>query len=452
MINLLLIITASITFMVIGAYYLDKYGIQQSLDETLRQSESTLQTLLVQNPEPALINQLQNSLQTAAKAKLISTNNDNRYFEVWDRSGKSILYSPQFGFPLNDFTTDELGFSDQHIQGATWRVYTAIIANGNYKILIAESYATRNLLSNHLIHDNTYIMALSYSIAVLLVWIVIWRGLSSIRRVADEVSHRALNYLQPVNIARVPTEIKPLVNELNKLFLRLQEAFAREQRFAADAAHELRTPLAAIKTQAQVAIKLADSPDLQNVLNNVLTGVDRATHVVQQLLALSRLPEQEALEGITRFDLNELTLELIDLLSPLAIEKNLEIRIDTTPEPLMIDGNRMALSILIRNLIDNAIRYTTPGGYVEVVTSYVNQRPILRISDNGPGIPAELRSRVFERFYRVLGNKSSGSGLGLSIVQQIAKLHHAEVILGTPKSGNGLEVEVFFTTPTEVEN
>lgn len=300
------------------------------------------------------------------------------------------------------------------------------------------------VLARRITQNDLYIMLLVLPLSGLLIWLIIGKGLNSIKVVTNEVAHRAPTRLEPVDIEAVPVEIKPLVDALNHLFLRLQEAFEREKRFAGDAAHELRTPLAALKTQTQVALKTADITEQRKILQRVVVGVDRCAHVVQQLLILSRLvPEASELEDTTKFDLSKLAAEIIAQIGHIALEKDLDIELIAEKSALIV-GNPTAIGILIRNLVDNAIRYTPEGGAIDVLVENKPRGVLLAVIDNGPGIPEELHERVFERFYRILGHKSPGSGLGLAIVQQIAALHNAKVSIGAPDSGQGLKVEVFF--------
>ncbi len=210
-------------------------------------------------------------------------------------------------------------------------------------------------------------------------------------------------------------EIKPLVGELNQLFIRLKLAFERNKRFAADAAHELRTPLAALKTHAQVSLKADNEADRNKALTKVIESVDRSSHVVAQLLTLSRLGEEEALTDVKPLDLHKLATEIIAYLAPHALEKNIEIELAPPPPEAIIMGNDTAIGILIRNIVDNAIRYTPTHGEVKVSIVDTGGQIIFRVIDTGTGIPLELRERVFERFYRILGTKASGSGLGLPL-------------------------------------
>ena len=239
-----------------------------------------------------------------------------------------------------------------------------------------------------------------------------------------------------------------MIDELNKLFFRLKEGFERETRFAADAAHELRTPLAALKAQAQVALNTNDINEKNIALQKVIASVNRNTHIVQQLLTLSKLvPDQNGAEDLDAVNLSKITREILVMLAPAAIEKQIELEYesDTHGSIASFPGNPTAISILVRNLVDNAIRYTQANGNVRVRVYQKKSDVVLEVQDSGPGIPKAFRSRVFERFFRELGNQSTGSGLGLAIVQQIAILHHATIVLDdATDTRSGLVVRVFF--------
>ena len=318
--------------------------------------------------------------------------------------------------------------------------------------ITADRNSIRQSLESQIATNTVYILIFSYPILGLLIWFIIGRGLNALSRVGKEVGDRATHYLEPFDLKSIPIEMLPLIDELNKLFLRLHQGLEREKAFSANAAHELRTPLAAIKTQAQVARKTNDETQRKTALRNLIASVDRCTHVVQQLLILSRLVPEATLQDVSKVDLSNLTAEVIAGLAPAAINKQIDIELIAASKKIYLAANATALSILIRNLVDNAIRYTPEHGIITVhLSQSIDQRhSTLRVSDNGPGISPELRSQVFERFYRVLGNQSSGSGLGLAIVQQIASLHNAKVILETPINGQGLDVIIHFpnhTTP-----
>lgn len=274
---------------------------------------------------------------------------------------------------------------------------------------------------------------------------LVQKALSSLTKIMKEVADRKTSYLEPVELSNVPKEVKPLVEEINKLLFRLKQGFEREKRFAADAAHELRTPLAALKTQAQVALKAKDMEIRQSALQHVIEGVDRSTHLVQQLLTFSRLMTQtETIMEMSEISLHKLAVDVIANMAPQSIDKQVDIELLPENEKNIIKGNTKALNILITNLVDNAIRYSSPKDAIFVSVEKKEKQVILKVSDNGKGIPEELRDRLFERFFRVLGNDTSGSGLGFAIIEQVAKLHKAEIKIATPSSGKGLEVSIIF--------
>ncbi|MBU1558946.1 MAG: GHKL domain-containing protein, partial [Gammaproteobacteria bacterium] len=238
----------------------------------------------------------------------------------------------------------------------------------------------------------------------------------------------------------MPLEIQPVIDALNKLFERLDAEFTRNKRFASDAAHELRTPLAALKTQTQVALLTTDEQEKKKILKNIVLSVDRLTHVVHQLLTMSRLSKEDTIQNITQFDLAQLAAEVIAEIVPNALKKNINIELIKDRTPSIIEGNHVGLSILIRNLVDNAIRYSPENSFVKVILINHPSTVTLKVIDNGPGIPDELRERIFERFYRIPGTQEIGSGLGLSIVKQIVDLHHARIHLA--KTNNCFEIDI----------
>ncbi len=367
---------------------------------------------------------------------------DKFNFQVWTNGGKLLLHSSTA--PKVPLTSEVDGFSDKKIADQNWRVFTTYNDKAGIRTVLAERYDTRNELGHRIAQDDLYIMLLTFPLSGLLIWIIIGRGLDSLDKVAEEVANRAPTHLEPVDLQEVPEEIKPVIDELNKLFYRLKEGFEREKRFAADAAHELRTPLAALKAQAQVALNSNDIEEKNQALQKLIASVNRSTHIVQQLLTMSRLvPEATSLNDADAVNLGKLTREILAMLAPSAVEKQIELEFEHDDNIPKISGNPTALGILVRNLVDNAIRYCTENGRVIVRLLKQDNELVLEVADNGPGIPPELQARVFERFFRVLGNKSPGSGLGLAIVQQICDLHGGRVALDSQKTGSGLIVRVY---------
>lgn len=437
LVSLLISITLASAINGIGNYLLDEQVVQPYLDAQLIRFATLVDllnqsTIHNQKARTEIINYLLKKQQSV----------DHHMFQVWSDNGKLLMHSSVHSdISLKDV---DFGFSDKMIEGNDWRIYSVYDPKLKVKIVVAEIYNLRRELADDIARSNANILLVTYPVFGILVWVIISFALRSVSRVTTEISNRASTYLEPVQLAEIPIEIKPLVAELNQLFIRLKLAFERNKRFAADAAHELRTPLAALKTHVQIALMAQNDGDRNKALQKVIESVDRSTHVVTQLLTLSRLGEEEALTDIKHVDVHKLATEIIAYLAPQALEKNIEIELSPAPVKSFVLGNDIAIGILIRNIVDNAIRYTPPNGSVKVSVIDQNNRIIFRVIDTGVGIPTELRERVFERFYRILGTKATGSGLGLAIVNQIAKLHHADIHLATPEDGQGLQFDVAF--------
>ncbi len=438
LISLFISITIASSITAIGNYLLDKSVIQPYLDEKLIRFFNIIEAL---NESVNIDKDIESEVETHLNEIEPSTP-QHLIFQVWDPQGKLLFHSTNtFFIPLNDVP---MGLSDKIINGSGWRIYSDLDKKSHDKIVVAELYDIRNRFADAIARNNAYILLITYPIFGILIWLIVGLALRSITRVTNEISNRASTYLEPVTPDNIPIEIKPLVSELNQLFIRLKLAFDRNKRFAGDAAHELKTPLAALKTQAQVALKSENSTERHQALLKVIQGVDRSSHVVAQLLTLSRLSQEEALNDIGPIDLHKLATEIVAFLVPIALEKQIEIELVSPEDDIMILGNDTAIGILIRNVVDNAIRYTPENGQVKVELVPTEDSVIFRVTDTGPGIPVEFRERVFERFFRILGTTASGSGLGLAIVSQIAELHNARIHLSTPSNVKGLQFDITF--------
>jgi signal transduction histidine kinase len=270
-------------------------------------------------------------------------------------------------------------------------------------------------------------------------------ALAPLQQLAREVASRDPQRLDPFSETGAPTEILPLITRLNQLFTRVGQAIDSERRFTADAAHELRTPLAALKTQAQVALASSDTAERQHALNQILSGCDRATHLMTQMLMLARLDAPQGLP-LERLELRALTAEVLAKAAGAAVERGSQLTLDDGAA-LEINGDRVLLGVLLRNLIDNALQHTPAGSQIDVEISLSARCPTLNVSDNGPGIDPDERSRVLERFHRAPGAGVGGSGLGLSIVQRIAVLHEAEFTLEQKVGAHGTVARIRFPSP-----
>lgn len=324
-----------------------------------------------------------------------------------------------------------------------WISYTLKDVDHGLIIRVIQLLPTSVWLEVHLARQSTSVILISYPILLLLIWVITGLSLRSIKVITDNVKNRGSGFLIPVNVDNAPKEIQPLIIELNSLFGRLSETVAREKRFASDAAHELRTPLAALHTHVQIMQKSNSIEQCQEGMEKIILGIRRSTHVVQQLLDISRMAPNSVI-SVENVNLYTETQEVLADMAPLAVKKNIELELVGQNRQSVIQGNSTSITILVRNLVDNAIRYTPEKGKILVRIQCTDKQTILTIEDNGPGIPANKRERVFDRFYRISNHEAHGCGLGLGIVRQIVQLHRADIRLDQSKSSTGLLVTVNF--------
>lgn len=360
-------------------------------------------------------------------------------FQIWSE-GDLLMRST--AAPSITLGSDREGYSESNINGEPWRVLTRWDAQHEFMIQVAEPLAARERLARHITLKMLIPTLIALPVLALLIWFGVGAGLRPLQQLKQEVKQRTANRLEPVAMAGVPEEVVPLVKALNDLFARLEDAFEGERRFTADAAHELRTPLAALKIQAQVALRSKDETERNAALENVLHGVDRATRLVEQLLALARVDPETAVANYKRLDLHALTVSVMADVEPLAHAKQIEMLLEEG-QTCHVLGDEAQLRLLLRNLLDNAIRYTSLSGCVSVKVGDT-EGVTLEVRDTGAGIPESEREHVLQRFYRITGSGEEGSGLGLSIVQRIAELHGAQLELSDNDTGPGLLVRVIW--------
>jgi two-component system OmpR family sensor kinase len=275
------------------------------------------------------------------------------------------------------------------------------------------------------------------------IWLAVGRGLRPLSAMSRAVAKRRPDALAPLAERDLPAELQPLAGSLNDLLSRLDAALGAQRRFTADAAHELRTPLAALKLQLDMARRADDVPARLAAYDDLEAGVERAAHLVDQLLTLARVEPEALATRAADCDLVALAKEAIVARGALAADKRVDLGL-ARDAPVPVRGDPASLAILLSNLLDNALRYTPAGGKVDVAIDDDGGVAVLTVADTGPGIPAEERDRVFDRFFRGAGNRAPGSGLGLSIVKRIADAHHATITLDAPAQGSGLVVTVRF--------
>lgn len=362
-------------------------------------------------------------------------------FQVWSARGELLLKSeaaPQF--PLAALRA---GFTDVNFQGYRWRALVDFNGATQRWIVVAQRHDIRYALADSIILESLLPLVAWLPLLALLIWAIVGFGLKPITALAAQIREKEVTDLSPVALNDVPAELLVLARSVNELFRRLAASFARERRFSADAAHELRNPLAALKIHAaNLAAESGAPSDTALQLNR---GIDRLSRLVEQLLTLNRVAPDHYMAQRSRLDLHEAAGRAIADIYPQLQKRRQSIALEGGRTPLY--GDPFGIEILLQNLLGNASKYTPEGGDISVHVGIENGAPLLRVCDSGPGIPAEERARVFDRFYRVGGDRhasnTQGSGLGLSIAQQIAELHGARIELGDAPAG-GLAVSVYF--------
>ena len=391
---------------------------------------------------------LRNQISIAPRIELPPEQGDSDFvIQIWDLFGTRV-YLSRPGLPMINRAT--LGYDDMTLQGQRWRVYSLQTIDG--VIQIAQPWRVREQLAGQ--------AALRVALPLLLLlpllsagvaWIV-GRSLRPLERATAEVQRRDVHTLAPIEVPRLPEEVAPLIAELNRLLARLAEAFDAQRAFVSDAAHELRSPLTALKLQLQLLARAPDEVARDDARGKLGAAIERAMHLVEQLLTLARNEPEGARSQWQPLALDEVArLGLADA-HALAGANGTEISLDAPSEPVTISGDADALRILVRNLIDNAVRYTPANGTVQVRVSVPSDDGAkLEVDDSGPGIPPAERDRAFDRFYRRDGSAEGGSGLGLAIVKAIASRHGATVALGESVLG-GLRVSVSFPRAESAAN
>jgi two-component system sensor histidine kinase TctE len=274
------------------------------------------------------------------------------------------------------------------------------------------------------------------------------RGLRPLQALGGALARRSHQDLSPLDAERAPQEVRPLVDEVNALMLRLGATLDAQNRFVADAAHQLKTPVAGLKAQIELALGEDDPARVRHSLAQLYVSAERLSRIVQQLLALARNePGAAAAVRLQEVDLEAFALEISMEWAPQALGRNIDLGFEGHGQPLVIDADPDRLRDLINNLIDNAVRYSQEGGRVTVAVATAGADRTLSISDDGPTIPPEERQRVFERFHRLLGGRAEGSGLGLAIVSEIAALHGARITLQDDPDGTGNTFTIHFPPP-----
>lgn len=366
---------------------------------------------------------------------------DDLIIQIWTPDGLRVFNS-RSRRPLPDQIV--LGFSDARMEGITYRVYA--LATPFQVIQVAQDMNVRKHMARELALRTIAPIAAAAPLLMLVVWCVVSWSLRPVKRARAQVAARQPEDLSPVNVQGLPDEIRPLILELNLLLERMRTAFAQQKQFVGDAAHELRSPLAALRLQLQALQRAGDADSRKIAEQRLASGIDRATRLVEQMLSMARHESTSEPPPATPVDLADVLRQALSETLAQANAKSIAIDMDGAGEA-HVQGHRDALTLLARNLLDNAIKHSPEGGRIRLHLQSTAGQASFTIDDEGPGIPPAERERVFDRFYRAEGNTQHGSGLGLSIARAIADRHGADIILEDAPGGHGLRARVQFPIP-----
>jgi two-component system OmpR family sensor kinase len=419
---LILALVAGSVLTTVLVYASAHHEINELYDRNMQEVAILLQKEMTKNPSRQV--SLARSRVTRLKGE------EEMLIQIWSPDGR-LLYSsyPAIALPLQSKTGRFTTEMDQQ----SWHVYRTVAHDSI--IQLAQPYDARRVFVSEMALNLLYPMLAQIPLIGLFIWLAVGRSLAPLDHISRAIHRRSASSLAPVEDTHIPEEIQPLVQELNGLLARLGTALAAQQRFTSDAAHELRTPLAAIKLQLSNLERAKDATEQQGALDKLHRGVDRAGHVVQQLLTFARL-EPASAPGQARIDLAELARLSVEAHAEIAHARQIDLGL-VRHEPAMVIGDAGQLRILIDNLVDNAIRYTPADGKVDVAAYPGPSGATLEVKDNGIGIAPEEHARIFERFYRVIGTQTDGTGLGLAIVRHIVDEHRGQIVVTDGIDGSG---------------
>lgn len=431
--SLLFSFIVCIAAMMIYVFFQTRHELTEIFDNNMRETAELLRDTEI------------SALPPPPSASLPVSGNKGRdrlILQVWDKDGRFIRSLPPHDIiPLNTKLRD----GNARTPGYRWQTHTIKTHDGGY-IQISRS----EKMAAHLIEENAQQALVPFMVLFFLLgagaWILIGNSMTPLNALSGEIARRRADQLDPIIMENVPIEAKPIIEALNALLGKLAAALEMQRRFTADAAHELRTPLTALRLQTDLLKKAQSESDRQDALRHLEAGIDRSARLVHQLLEASRSSATPAIPSIC--DLSEIIREVAAEFSILAKRKNIRMQI-THQTPLPVQADAGQARSLISNLLDNAIRYTPDGGEVTLACNADTKHVTMNVCDTGPGIPVEEREKIFQRFYRVPGTKETGSGLGLSIVHDIAVQIGATVHIAEGPKGQGAFFSVFFKKPEQ---
>ena len=373
------------------------------------------------------------NLEPKKKIKHANMDDDALTFAIFTVDGRMVINDGENG-PDIPYAYTQDGFFDgpMYNDEDEWRYLWITTPDGKYHIVVGQEKEYREEMAMKIITRQLLPWIVALPLMIMIMTMLLSRELSPLKKLTRTLRYRSPEVDEPLSIKGVPGEVRPLVEALNQLFTRSHAMMIRERRFTSDAAHELRSPLTALKVQTEVAQMSMDEPaELEKALSQVHFGIDRATRLVDQLLTLSRLDSLDQLTNIERISMADLLESSVMDIYHTAQQAGIEVRLHIHARETMKSGQPLLLGLLVRNLLDNAVRYSPRGSVVDVNLKEHH----FTVRDNGPGVDQEALAHIGERFYRPPGQDEPGSGLGLSIVRRIASLHGMSVSFGNASGG-----------------
>jgi len=386
-------------------------------------------------------------LPPAAQAILRYNNKDRFYYQVATEAGRNIA-GDDIPLPAQESKPDQPFFRYDNLKGSPVRILALTVQGPSgisepILVQVAETLSSRKQLVDQIIATVVLPQIALIALGVLAVWVGVANGLKPLSELRSAISSRNRSDLRAVDGSLAPLEVRPLVAAINELLDRLREDVESQRRFVANAAHQLRTPLAGLKTYVGLAQRLSDDDRLTVLLAQVNSGVDRMSNLANRLLSLAKAEPRSARPVLSSVELNEIASDATGQLVAEAIGKRIELALEPSADACYVQGDAESLRELVQNLVENAVRYTPSGGEVTVAV-FTKEIPKITVEDSGPGIPKEQRNLVFERFYRGPDCNEPGSGLGLAIVKEIAANHGAVLTISERTDGSGTRVTVEF--------
>ena len=400
------------------------------------------------------------SLPKNEKQFILNDQSDVIFYNVVGTDGKLLNGDSDGGLmPQIKEQTSNPNFRDGIVHNLNVRIVSTLVSiqkNGvelPVYIQVAETLNKREALASNVLIDIIVPQLLLVLFTIIIIWFGVERGLQPLFDLQAAVSKRSYLDLSSIEMPDVPTEVMILVNSVNSLMRQLESVLSAQNRFIADAAHQLRTPLAGAQAQLELALLESDPDQHQELLERVSTSMERLSHTITQLLSLAR-NQQDASHNIvmSRVNLNKIAQEVTTDMVPTAIKKGLDLGFEADTQSTIILGDSKRLKEMLYNLVDNALLYTPAGGKVTVKVQHEAGEIVLSVIDNGPGIPKSEREKVFERFHRVIATGQEGSGLGLAIVMEIAQLHQANVEIADEPRKKGLNIQVSFAEMKQLKS